>query len=171
MTVLQLYMFNCVYLLVLSVVIILTRARVRRTTGAVAGGAVVGIVILVIIGLGERVGWWHFVMTWKPYFLTLFYLGLLTSVGSLNLIIWRIIRRFGWRGLLGAAAFAGLAGPPRDRWWMARFPEWGSYGPGLAPVVAIGVTYVVIVALGQAIMHLVAGPAKEDQLAPTFGRQ
>ena len=48
---------------------------------------------------------------------------------------------------------------------MRRFPEWGSYGPGIAPVLAISASYVVLVLVGHGVMRLVAGPAREDRLA------
>jgi hypothetical protein len=60
---------------------------------------------------------------------------------------------------------AAVIGPPRDYWYMARFPEWGAYGPGVAPVLAIAATYVVMVVLGHGVMRLVAGPARESPLA------
>ena len=62
-------------------------------------------------------------------------------------IEWRIVRRFGWRGLVVVVIVVSVIGPPRDYWYMARFPEWGAYGPGVAPVLAIAATYVVISAL------------------------
>ena len=48
---------------------------------------------------------------------------------------------------------------------MKRFPEWDSYRPGIAPVLAISVTYVVLVLVGHAVMRVVAGPAGADRLA------
>jgi hypothetical protein len=48
---------------------------------------------------------------------------------------------------------------------MRQFPEWGYYGPGIAPVLAISVTYVVVTLMGHGVMRLIAGPAREDRLA------
>ena len=77
----------------------------------------------------------------------------------------KIAHRFGWRGL--AVVVVGLAvfGPVRDYQYMARFPEWGAYAPGAAPVLVISATYVLLVVLGHGVMRLVAGPAREDRLA------
>jgi hypothetical protein len=58
-----------------------------------------------------------------------------------------------------------VIGPLRDQWIMGRYPEWGSYAPGIAPVLAISVSYVVLVLVGHGVMRLVAGPAREDRLA------
>ena len=62
-------------------------------------------------------------------------------------------------------AVLAVIGPPRDYWFMRRFPEWGRYAPGIAPVLAISASYVVLVLAGHAVRRLVAGPAGEDRLA------
>ena len=60
---------------------------------------------------------------------------------------------------------AAVLGPVRDYAYMARFPEWGSYAPGLAPVFAISAAYVILGILGHGTMRLIAGPASADPLA------
>jgi hypothetical protein len=164
MTTLQLHLFNCLGLAVLVVVAFFTRATARRIAGALAGGAAFGAVGLGIIALGEKVGWWHMAITWEPYFLTLLLIDF-TLCAFIYLITWRIDRRFGWRGLAVVAVVAAIIGPPRDYWYMARFPEWGAYGTGIAPVVTIAVTYAIMVILGHSVMRLVAGPARGSRLA------
>jgi hypothetical protein len=164
MTTMQLHMANFFYLVLSVVVAILTRATPRRIAGALAGGAAAGVVLLGIIGLGERIGWWHFEFTWSPYFLTLMLIDA-TLWAFIFLITWRIARRFGWRGLAVVRFVVALIGPPRDQWLMRRYPEWGSYGPGISPVLAISASYVVLVLVGHGVMRLVAGPAREDRLA------
>jgi hypothetical protein len=103
-------------------------------------------------------------INWEPYFLTLMLIGFIPCA-FMFLITWRIARRFGWRGIAGVLVVVAVIGPPRDYWYMSRFPEWGHYGPGLAPVLAISATYVVLVLVGHGVMRLVAGPAREDRLA------
>ena len=61
--------------------------------------------------------------------------------------------------------FAAIIGPPRDYWYMARFPEWGSNAPGIAPVLAISGTYALMIVLGHFVMRLISGPANADPLA------
>ena len=109
-------------------------------------------------------GWWHMAITWEPYFLTLMLIGF-AECAFIFLITWRIARRFGWRGLVVLLAVSAVIGPPRDYWYMRRFPEWGGYGPGVAPVVAISASYVLLVLVGHGVMRLVAGPADADRLA------
>jgi hypothetical protein len=152
------------YLVILVAVALLTRATPRRIAGALAGAALVGVVLLGIIAIGERAGWWHFVMSWDPYFLTLMSIGTIPC-GFIFLITWRIARRFGGRGLAAALFVAAVVGPARDYLYMASFPEWGTYGPGLAPVFAISAAYVTLGLLGHGTMRLVAGPAGKDRLA------
>jgi hypothetical protein len=163
MTTQQLHLFNVIYLFVLALVAILTRATPRRIAGALAGAAVFGVVALGIIALGERVGWWHMAITWEPYFLTLLLIDF-TVCAFIFLITWRIARRFGWRGLAVVLVVLAVIGPPRDYWYMRRFPEWGGYGPGIAPILAISATYVIMVLVGHGVMRLIAGPANKDRL-------
>jgi hypothetical protein len=164
MTTQQLHLFNGIGLVVLIVVAILTRATARRIAGALAGGAVFSVAALGIIALGEEAGWWHMAVTWEPYYLTLLWIDF-ALCGYLYLITWRIARRFGWRGLAVVVAVAAVVGPPRDYTYMEQFPEWGSYAPGVAPVLAISATYIVMVVLGHGVMRLVAGPARGSPLA------
>ena len=97
----------------------LGRCRVPHTRdGAayrrgLAGGAAFGMVCLGIIALGEKAGWWHMAITWKPYFLRSFSSVSSSRVAPVYLITWRIDRRFGWRGLAVAAVVAAAIGPPR----------------------------------------------------------
>ena len=132
MTTQQLHLFNTLALVILIVVAILTRATARRIAGALAGGAAAGVVVMGIIALGEEAGWWRMAIAWEPSFLTLLWIDF-TLCAFVFLITWRIARRFGWRGLAVAVAAAAVLGPPRDYWYMRRFPEWGGYGPGFAP--------------------------------------
>jgi len=160
----QLHLFNGIGLVVFVVVAILTRATARRVVGALAGGAALGVVALGIIALWVEAGWWRFAITWEPYYLTLLWIDF--ALGAyIFLITWRIARRFGWRGLTAVVIAAAVIGPPRDYWYTKRFPEWGSYAPGVAPVLAISATYVILVGLGHGVMRLVAGPARGSPLA------
>jgi hypothetical protein len=164
MTTQQLHLFNAIYLLVTALVAVLTRATPRRIAGATAGAAAGGVVGLGIVALGERVGWWHMAITWEPYLLTLLMIDFAVCA-FIFLITWRIARRFGGRGLTVFLVALAVIGPPRDYWYMRHFPEWGSYGPGIAPVLAISAAYVLIVLVGHGVMRLVAGPADGDRLA------
>ena len=141
MTKQQLYLFSCLYLTILAVVVVLTRATPRRLAGALVGAVVMGGAGLGIVAIGESARLWHFVMTWEPCFLALMWIGMIPC-GFIFLITWRIARRFGGRGLAVVICVVAVVGPLRDSWYMAMFPEWGSYAPGYAPMLEIGRAHV-----------------------------
>ena len=60
-----------------------------------------------------------------------------------------------------------VIGPPRDYLYATMFPKWMVFAPGVAPILADAVTYVGMVAVGDAVMRSIAGRAREDQLART----
>jgi len=103
-------------------------------------------------------------MTWEPYYLTLMCIGIIPC-GFVFLITWRIARRFGGRGLALVVLVVAVLGPLRDYRYMATFPEWGTYAPGLAPMFATSAAYVILGILGHGLMRLVAGPAAAGRLA------
>lgn len=164
MTTQQLYLFSGLYLVILAVVTVLTRATARRIAGTLVDAAVSGVALLGIVAIGESVGWWHFAIPWESYFPTLMFIGTIPC-GFIFLLTWRIARRFDGRGLAVVVFAAAVLGPVRDYAYMARFPEWGSYAPGFAPMFAISAAYVILGILGHGTMRLIAGPASADSLA------
>jgi hypothetical protein len=120
-------------------------------------------VVLGAVAVGEWAGLWHFVIRWEPGFLTLVVVGMVAD-GFLFLLTWRLARRFGWRGLAVLLVIAAVLGPIRDYEYMQIFPEWGAYAPGIAPLLAVSVTYVLLLSTGHAVMRLIAGPAGADRL-------
>jgi hypothetical protein len=165
MTTRQLIVVTCAYLVELVAVVYFTRATSHRIVGALAGGAAVGCFGLGVIALGNALELWRVPIARTPYFLALFYLGLVISCSPIYLITWRVARRFGWRGLAVCLGVVAIIGPPRDYLIAAKFPEWMVFAPGVAPILADAATYVGIVVLGHAVMRLIAGPARKDRLA------
>lgn len=154
-----------VYLVFLVAVAYFTRANARRILGAFAGGAVFGVIAMLAIALGDTQGWWQVPMlhTWQYQFL--YWLGFAISCTPTNLVIWRIVRRFGGRGLAVCALVATIIGPPRDYGIVAMFPAWMTFAPGIVPVLADAAVYTLLVLVGYGVMRLVAGPAIVDKLA------
>jgi hypothetical protein len=165
MTTQQIILWSCAYLVELGAVVYFTRATARRVMGALVGGVAAGLLGLGAIALCEALGWWRVPFASTPYFLPLFYLGLSISLTPIYLVTWRLARRFGWRGLAVFLCVVAVIGPPRDYLIAATFPKWMVFAPGVAPILADAATYVGIVALGHAVMRLIAGPASEDRLA------
>jgi hypothetical protein len=153
------------YLVEFGVVLYFTRATARRVIGALGGAAAAGLFGMGAIALGEGLGWWHVPNVWTSYLLTLLYFGLSVSLTPIYLVTWRLVRRFGWRGLAVFVCAVGVIGPPRDYLIVATFPKWMVFAPGVAPILADAATYVGMVALGHAVMRLIAGPASEAGLA------
>ena len=171
MTAQEIILMTGAYAVALFAAVYFTRATSRRVVGASAGGAIVGFMGLGVIALGETVGWWRIPSASTPYFVPLMYLGLAVSCSPIYLVTWRVARRFGWQGLAVSLGVVAVIGPPRDYLYAATFPEWMVFGPGVAPILADAATYVAIVAVGHAVMRLVAGPAGEDRFARSSSPQ
>jgi hypothetical protein len=153
------------YLALFVAVAYFTRAKVRRILGALAGGAVFGVVALLGLTLGETQGWWQVPKGGTAHFYLLLWVGFAVSGAPTYLILWRVVRRFGGRGLAVCVVGVAIIGPPRDYWITAMFPAWMTFAPGIAPVLADATIYALLVVLGHAVMRMVVGPAQGDSLA------
>jgi len=142
-----------------------TRAKVRRILGALAAGAVFGLLALPALALGEAQGWWRVPQAGSSHFQLLLWLGFAISCAPTYLILWRVVRRFGGRGLAVFVVASAIIGPPRDYWIAATFPAWMTFAPGIAPVLADATIYALLVIVGHVVMRMVVGPAQEDSLA------
>lgn len=143
----------------------ITGARRLRIAGAVAGGAVAGIVALVALYIGEDQDWWRVPNSGLAHFRTLFWLSFAVSCAPIYLIVWRVVRRFGGRGLTLCAGLAAVIGPSRDYIFAVAFPAWIVFSPGVLPAIAAAIVYVLLMVVGYAAMRAVAGPATRDELA------
>ena len=166
MTAGQIVLMTGLYLAAFVVVAYFTRAKPLRIAGATAGGAVLGLVALIAVALGEAQDWWRVPKAGSSYFQFLFWLGFAVSCSPVYLITWRVARRFGGRGLALCVAVAAFIGPPRDYAFAAAFPNWISFSHGIAPILAVATVYALLVVVGHAVMRMVAGPAQGDSLAP-----
>jgi len=167
MTTQEIILWTCAYLVEFGAVIYFTRATARRIIGALIGGASAGLLGLGAIALCKTLAWWQIPFSSTPFFLPLFYVGLAVSLTPIYLVTWRLARRFRWRGLAVFIGSVAVIGPPRDYLIAATFPKWMVFAPGVTPILADAVTYVGMVAVGHAVMRVIAGPAIEDQLART----
>ncbi len=165
MTTGQLILMIGLYLAAFVAVAYFTRAKVRRIMGALAGGAVFGLVALPALALGEAQGWWRLPKAGSSHFYLLLWLGFAVSGAPTYLIIWRVVRRFGGRGLAVFVVASTIIGPPRDYWITATFPAWMTFAPGIAPILADATLYALLVIVGHVVMRLVVGPAQGDPLA------
>lgn len=162
MTLSHLILMASLYLLLFVGVAHLTRATVARIAGAICGGAVFAVVALLALALGERQGWWRVSIGGSPHFRSLLWLGVACSCAPIYLIVWRVVRRFGERGLALFALASGVIGPPRDYLVGAMFPDWITFSPGIAPVLAVATFYALLVVVGYAVMRIVSGSAQVE---------
>jgi hypothetical protein len=165
MTLLQLILIMCAYLIVLGVVIYFTRPTLRRIGGALIGGAAGACLLLILFMLGRVYGFWRATLPSKPAKLMLFYISAVISLAPIYLCTWRASRRFGYRGLMVFLAVVALIGPPRDYLIASKYPGWMVFTSGVTPIFADAAAYVGIIVLGHAVMRFVAGPSHKDQLA------
>jgi hypothetical protein len=165
MTTSQIILITGLYLGALVAVAYLTRTKVRRIVGAVAGGAVFGVVALLAVALGEDRSWWQVPKANSSHFPLLFWFSFSVSCAPVYLITWRVARRFGGRGLAVCVLAAAIIGPPRDYWFAATFPAWIVFSAGIAPVLAAATIYALLVVVGHTVMRLFVGPAEGDSLA------
>src|SRR5882672_4948950 len=114
MTTRQILLWTSGYLVALVAAMYFTRATQRRVLGALAGGVVVGLFAMGAIAGCEALGLWRVPMAPTPWFVPMFYLGLVVSSAPIYLVTWRIARRFGSRGLAVFIGVAAVIGPPRD---------------------------------------------------------
>jgi len=168
MTTTPILLMTAGYFLALVVVAYVTRATTRRVLSAVCGGAVAGAISMVIIALCKALGWWRMPIASTTFDALLLYFAISISLSPIYLVTWRIVRRFGWRGLAIFTAVVTVIGAPRDYFIAAKFPQWMVFSPGVAPIIADSVAYFLIVVAGHAVMRLVAGPSAADPLARTI---
>lgn len=165
MTTVPISLMIAFYSVLLVAVAYFTRAKLRRILGALVGGAVFGVVALLGIALGEAQGWWRLPQTGSSNFQLLLWLGFTISSVPTYLILWRVVRRFGGRGLAVCIVVSTVIGPPRDYWITSMFPAWMTFAPGIAPVIADAAIYALLIIVGHVVMRMVVGPAQADSLA------
>jgi hypothetical protein len=164
MTTKQMILWSVGYLVELIVVIYLTRATMLRVLGAIAGAIAAGLFAIGAVVLGESFGWWQVLFASSFHSVPLICFGLV-SMTPIYLVTWRVVRRFGWRGLAACVSVVAIIGPPRDYFIAATFPQWMVFGRGVIPILADSAAYVGLIVVGHAVMRLVAGPAGADPFA------
>jgi hypothetical protein len=148
-----------------------TRANGRRILSALAGAVAYGVLTYSWDRAAGSLGWWHY-----PYapaiartMLALYVPAGLVAGGAFGLVGWRLIRRFGWRGLAGFLLAWGTWGVIHDVGGSAVFADSNLmvFESGAAPVVADFLNYATCGAFAQLAIRLLAGPADADPLRRT----
>jgi serine/threonine protein kinase len=162
----QLVSWFCYGLAIFGGAILLTRARLLRISGALAGGLGLAAGWYVRFRLGYAMGWWRSRFADTPDPLSLFPQALILAIALLGavalLISWRVGRRFGWVGQAVWIIFVGIAIAIRDRVWWDRFLQMMAASPGIPPLLADAALLGLGLLLGHGLMRMIAGPAKAD---------
>jgi hypothetical protein len=154
-----------VYLAFLIAAVYFTRATPRRVVGALAGGAAVAVVGVGVEALCQSLGFWRYPSDDSPYGPPLMYPAVVLMFALLPLVGWRVTRRFGWRGQAVFLTAVTAVGTLRDYLIAGQVMRLIVLAPGVGTVLVDAACWAGLTALAQAVMRLVAGPARGDRLA------
>jgi hypothetical protein len=118
--------------------------------------------------IADRFGWWSYTSApgGAPGPFTWYVSAALFYGAGLGLIGWRVIRRFGKRGLIGFLIAFAVFGVTRD-YIFSKTMGGIEFGSGPLPVIADLFAYASPAALVQLVMYWITGPPRSDPLART----
>lgn len=160
----MLLLATCVYLVVLAATTYFTRATRRRFLAALTGGLAVAVIGVGIEVLFQTLGFWHYPSADQPYGPPLMYPLVVVMWAVLALVGWRVMRRFGWRGQMVFLTAVTVVGTLRDYLIAGQALGFIVISPGPLTVLVDAACWAGTTALAQAVMRIVAGPAREDRL-------
>jgi hypothetical protein len=151
--------------IMLAVVAFFTRATLRRIAGVLVGALPIIPLVMLYDAIAARLGWWHYpAVTAGSAPLAWYVAAALFYGAALGLVGWRVIRRFGRRGLIGFLVAFAAFGVTRDYLYSIT-TEVIVFGRGLAPLMADLFAYASGAAVVQMVMYWIAGPPGSDPLA------
>lgn len=154
----------------LTIIIYFTRATRSRIAGALVGGIATGLMVILVDTIASSLGLWYYPGSTTGYGPLGYYIpGALFYGSGMALIGWRINRRFGINGLFIFVILFGFYGVIRDYVGTALTQSSNILvlGSGMVPVIADILAYMAGLTIALIVMWIIAGPAKEDQLART----
>ncbi len=144
-----------------------TRANWRRILGVLAGSLPLVFLIALYDAVAARLGWWRYpTVPGGRAPLAWYVMGALFYGACLGLVGWRVIRRWGGRGLAGFLAAFALFGVTRDYLYSIT-NGLIVFGPGPVPLLLDLCAYASCAALVQLVMLWAAGRPRRDRLART----
>jgi serine/threonine protein kinase len=162
----QLALYTYAMLAAAGVAIYASRATLRRVAGVFAGAIAFVLTGVFAIRAAFASGWWQWAaIDPSPKIpVPVLIVDALCYAVVLAVISWRVSRRFGWRGQSAFVLIMSVWGPARD-YAGAAFNALVTIAPGLAPFVGWATAWCGAILGMQAVMRLVAGPARADRLA------
>ena len=141
-----------------------TRAGWRRIIGALIAAAPLVLLVMFYDAIAAQMGWWRYPAVGAGAAPLSWYVASALGYGAaLGLVGWRVIRRWGRRGLLGFLAAFAVFGVGRDLAYSHAY-HLIVFGPGPLPLLADLLAYASAAALVQLLMRWIAGPARGDPL-------
>ena len=160
---------SCIYVSILAAAIYFSRAGARRIAGALAGGLAVAILGLGVEALAHKQGWWRYTSDDTSVGPVAMYPLLVAIFAFLALVGWRIVRRFGMRGLALSLGVLAVVGTLRDYFVAGKLMNIIVFTPGVAMAMIDGVLWAGLTAVAIGVMRLVSGPARHDPLVRRRG--
>jgi hypothetical protein len=142
-----------------------TRATPRRIVGALLAAIPLVPLIMLYDAFARRLGWWHYPAVTTGNAPLAWYVAAALSYGAaLGLVGWRVIRRFGRRGLAVYLVLFALFGLTRD-YLHSITSGLIVFGEGPVPLIADYLAYASAAALVQLLMYWIVGLPQSDRLA------
>jgi len=142
-----------------------TRATRRRVLGAAVAAIPVIPLVMVVDAIAARLGWWRYPSVGTANAPLAWYIAAAVWYGAaLGLVGWRVMRRFGARGLVAFVPAFALFGLTRDYLYSVT-TGLIVFGEGAVPLLADWSAYALAAALVQLLMYWTAGPPRSDPLA------
>ncbi|MDE3089591.1 MAG: hypothetical protein KGJ80_09470 [Chloroflexota bacterium] len=152
-------------MILFAVVAFFTRATARRIVGALISASPIVPTVLLFDVIAAQLGWWHYpAVTTGNAPIAWYIMAALWYGAALGLVGWRVIRRFGARGLAVFLVAFALYGVARDYSYSVT-TGLIVFGPGLVPLGAELFAYASAAALVQLLMYWIVGPPRSDPLA------
>lgn len=148
-----------------AVIAFFTRATLRRIAGALVGALPIIPLVMFYDSLAARLGWWHYPSVTTGRAPIAWYIAAALFYGAaLGLVGWRVIRRWGTRGLVVFLVMFAFFGVTRD-YLYSLTTSLIVFGPGPLPLIADLFAYASAGALVQLLMVWIAGSPRSDILA------
>jgi len=148
-----------------AIVAFVTRATPRRVLGALVAAIPVIPLVMFFDAIAARLGWWHYPSVTTGNAPLAWHIAAAVWYGAaLGLVGWRVIRRFGTRGLVVFVPAFALFGLTRDYLYSIT-TGLIVFGKGPVPLLADWTAYALTAALVQLLMYRTAGPPRSDPLA------
>jgi hypothetical protein len=142
-----------------------TRATPRRIAGALIAALPIIPLVMIYDAVAARLGWWHYPSVTTGRAPLAWYIAAAMLYGAaFGLVGWRVVRRFGRRGLIVFLIALALFGVARDVAYSLT-TNVIEFGGGATPLIADLFAYGSAAALVQILMAWVVGPPGSDPLA------